>query len=237
MIAELYRRQQFFPGLLGLFVNPYFLARRALVRAIGDLAPRLQGCLLDVGCGTKPYRDLFKVSQYVGIDIDSLRTRKWKVADVLYDGRSLPIEGGSVDSILCSQVLEHVFEPQSFLSELHRVLKPGGRLLLTVPFVWDEHEQPYDYGRYTSFGLSDLLQRHGFEVTDCRKLCADSRALFQLLNAYLVKVSWKWPRPARALLVVTLMALVNALGHAAGALLPRNGDLFLDLVILAEKRR
>ena len=58
---------------------------------------------------------------------------------------------------MCNQVLEHVFNPDDFVREIARVLKPGGALLLTVPFVWNEHEQPYDYARYSSFGLRAFL--------------------------------------------------------------------------------
>ena len=78
--------------------------------------------------------------------------------------------------MLCNQVLEHVFNPQEFLGELGRVLARGGRLLLTVPFVWDEHEQPFDYARYSSFGLKALLEQHGFRVLQHRKLLAERLA-------------------------------------------------------------
>jgi SAM-dependent methyltransferase len=67
-------------------------------------------------------------------------------------------------------VLEHVFNPDDFLNEVNRVLKPSGKLLLTVPFVWDEHEQPYDYARYSSFGLRSLLEKHGFSIVKHEKV-------------------------------------------------------------------
>ena len=61
--------------------------------------------------------------------------------------------------MLCNQVLEHVFNPDEFLLKINRVLKNDGKLLLTVPFVWDEHEQPFDYARYSSFGLKALIEK------------------------------------------------------------------------------
>lgn len=230
-----YRRQQFNPGPMALFTNPFFLARRRLRRAVADWAPRLQGPLLDVGCGTKPYRALFAVDRYVGLDIDSETTRRQGVADVLYAGGRFPFEDASFNGVLCNQVLEHVFEPDSFLQEIQRVLRPGGLLLLTIPFVWDEHEQPFDYARYSSFGLKALLQRNGLRVLEQQKLLDDASVLFQLLNAYLFKVL-RSRRPVVNLAVTALLlAPLSALGWLCGSVSPRNPDLFLDQIVLAER--
>lgn len=231
-----YRRQQFNPGLLGAFCNPFYLARRNLWTAIARLAPKLgQGVLLDVGCGTKPYEALFNVQQYVGLEIDSELSRQRGIADFFYDGSSFPFASGQFDAILCNQVLEHVFEPDVFLREVHRVLRPGGRLLLTIPFVWDEHEQPWDYARYSSFGLKALLARHGFSVVEQIKLGADASTLFQLANCYLWKAIPGRGRLRTAAITLLLASPLNLLGLVVGKLLPRNPDLFLDNVVLAER--
>lgn len=231
----LYRRQIFYPGWLGLLVNPFYFARAGLVRVIAELAPRLTGRLLDVGCGTKPYRELFTVELYHGLDIDSEVTRARGVAEFFYDGTIFPIDSGQYDAILCNQVLEHVFNPDEFLAEIRRVLKPGGKMLLTVPFVWDEHEQPYDYARYSSFGLRALLEKNGFRIVEQRKLGTNISTIFQLMNAYLFKTTSNLPRPGRMLVMLLLMAPVNLFGLLFGFLLPDNPDLYLDQVVLAEK--
>jgi len=230
-----YRSQQFDPGLLGLVVNPFFLARRSLWVAMRVLAGQLSGRLLDVGCGTKPYRSLFQVSEYTGLDIDSETNRRRGSADVLYDGTRFPFDDGRFDAVLCNQVLEHVFNPEQFVAEIRRVLAPGGRLLLSVPFVWDEHEQPWDYARYSSFGLRSLLERQGFTVLRHEKLLADASVLAQLLNAYLFRVTRTRWLLVNLMLTPLLMAPVSALGWLAGRLLPRNPDLFLDQVVIAER--
>lgn len=230
-----WHREHFNPGLLGLFINPFFLARRSLWRAIREVAPQVRGRLLDVGCGTKPYRALFTTRDYIGLDIDSPMAKARGVAELYYDGTTLPVSDGEFDSVLCNQVLEHVFNPDSFVQELHRVLKQNGHLLLTVPFVWDEHEQPIDFARYTSFGLASILQRHGFELLQHRKLMADFSVLPQLLNAYLYKITLAWPKWARWCTCVLLMAPVSIAGLALGSLLPKNEDLFLDQLVLARK--
>lgn len=230
-----HRRQDFFPGFLGVFLNPFYIARFGLLKSIKEFGPELSGNLIDIGCGTKPYRTLFDVKSYVGLDIDSTRTRRQGIADYFYEGKGFPLDDSVFDSALCSQVLEHVFNPDEFLSEINRVLKDGGRFLLTVPFVWDEHEQPYDYARYSSYGLRALLEKNQFNVIQHRKIGADASLIFQLSNAYLYKVTLGLPRSIRILSTVTVMALITILGLIAGKIFPDNPDLFLDQVILAEK--
>ena len=234
-LERAWRAQQFDPGWIGVFVNPFFLARRELRRAMSELAAAASGRLLDVGCGTQPYRSLFRVSEYVGLDIDSPLARERGIADAYYDGSRFPFDDASFDVVLCNQVLEHVFNPDEFASELERVLTPGGRLILTVPFVWDEHEQPYDYARYSSFGLKALLERHGFRVIEHRKLLGNCAVLFQLGNAYLYKVLRSRYRLVNLLTTAVLMAPLSVLGAVLGRLLPQNPDLFLDQAVLAEK--
>lgn len=236
-LKTVYRHQAFSPSWLGLLVNPFYFARMNLNKAMTELAPFLNGRLLDVGCGSKPYQPLFHnhVEAYVGLDIDSESAQARGVADHFYDGRSFPFADALFDSLLCNQVLEHVFHPDDFIQEMNRVLKPKGRLLLTVPFVWDEHEQPYDFARYSSFGIRALLERHGFRIMQHKKLGADITTLFQLTNGYLYKISVHWPWPLKLIFTITAMAFVNLLGVIAGKLFPTNPDLFLDHVVLAEK--
>lgn len=235
-VKDWYSREQFFPSWLGVFVNPFYLARKGLARALTRWSGELSGRLLDVGCGTMPYRALFATEEYVGLDIDSERTRALDVADVLYDGKEFPFPDQVFDSALCNQVLEHVFNPEAFLSEIHRVLVPGGKLLLTVPFVWDEHEQPWDYARYSSFGLRHLLDQAGFTTEEHEKIGADAGIIWQLTNAYLYKLLIRFPKGSRLLFVVSVMALVNIFGIIAAGLLPRNLDLYLDHLVVAVKR-
>lgn len=235
-LRGLYHRQMFYPGVIAIFINPFYFARKGLVSAISELAHGIHGDLLDIGCGTEPYRRLFNVQSYTGLDIDSPLSRERGIADQLYDGKNFPYADCTYDSAICNQVLEHVFDPKGFLSEIYRVLKPGGQLLLSVPFVWDEHEQPYDYGRYSSFGLAFLLQQCGFSVIVHKKTASDATAIFQLINAYLFKISQKWPFLLNHLFTITVIAAVNVLGSIFGKLLPDNMDLFLDNVVLAERK-
>ncbi|WP_199560162.1 class I SAM-dependent methyltransferase [Sphingomonas psychrotolerans] len=216
-------------------MNPFFLARRALRREIATLAAQCSGRLLDVGCGSKPYRSLFSTPDYIGLEIDSPMTRTRGFADAFYDGHRFPFDDASFETVLCNQVLEHVFNPEEFVREIARVLKPGGKLLLTVPFVWDEHEQPYDFARYSSFGLRDLLSRQGLDVATHRKTLPNLGLLGQLAGAYFYKIAWKHGTVARALAMGALIAPSSLVGWLLGAILPNNLDLYLDNVVLANR--
>lgn len=227
--------QQYNPGLVGLCVNPFYHARRGLYQAIATVSPQLDGSLLDVGCGGKPYEALFRVDEYVGLEIDTPENRLKNKANFFYDGDTFPFPEQTFDAVLCNQVLEHVFNPEKFLAEIHRVLKPGGIMLLTVPFVWDEHQQPWDYARYSSFGLKSLLEKNGFKVLAQHKINADVRVLFQLVNAYLFKVLWtKWP-VINLLICMMAMAPFNILGALLYRFLPGNPDLYLDQLAVVRK--
>ena len=236
-------RERFEPSVaLGWIVNPFFFARRGLRKELGELLPRLTGVVLDVGCGRKPYRHLATgATRYVGVEVDTPATREHGEVDVFYDGRMLPVADGSYDGVVCSQVLEHVFAPREFVAELARTLRPGGLLVLATPFAWDEHEQPYDFARYSSFGLRAVLEAAGFEIVEQRKTCADGRALAQLATAYLFKVTrtesrsrvGRWRNAAAQL---GLIAPVTLVGSVLAAAAPRNPDFYLDNVVLARKR-
>lgn len=230
-----WKKQQFRPGVLGWTVNPFYFARRGLLQGLAEFLPQMQGRVLDVGCGQKPYRMLVPASEYLGVDIDSEVTRRLGIADLFYDGHKLPFADATFDAVLCSQVLEHVFTPDEFLREIRRVLRPGGVLLLATPFAWDEHEQPHDFGRYSSFGLRALIERADFVVEAQRKTCADFRAVVQLTAGALYKVTRTRHRWLNGLVQVALLAPVNALGGLIALGLPCNPDFYLDNIVLARR--
>lgn len=230
-----YLRQQATPGLLGLLINPFYFSRRSLFKEMAGLSPRLSGRMVDVGCGQQPYRHLFNVDEYCAVELDTEDNRRTKRADFFYDGRTLPFDSENFDALLCNQVLEHVPGDEAFIAELARVVKPGGLLVLTAPFVWDEHEQPYDFKRYTSFGLRALLEKHGLSVIDFRKTCADASLIFQVANAYTFKTILPENPYMHLLLTLLLIAPVNVLGVLVSMLLPNNRDMYLDNVVLVRK--
>jgi SAM-dependent methyltransferase len=157
--------------------NPYWLELRWLHRATAGLAPHARGELLDIGCGERPYEALFAphVTRYVGIEYppvaDNLHPEIWGmielirgVVDVWGDGQRMPFKTGAFDTVLALEMLEHVADPDAVVAEIARVLRRGGRLLLTVPLIAPLHQWPFDYYRYTPRGIEAVLARHGFEI-------------------------------------------------------------------------
>lgn len=216
--------------------DPFYLCRRELRREIGRFAAELPGRVLDIGCGIKPYRALFPGSEYVGVEIPvASRYGSRKLADVYYDGHTLPFPDTSFDVVFSSQVLEHVFDPAGFLAEIARVLRPGGHVLLSTPFVWDEHEQPFDYARYSSFGLSHLAHSNGFSVLESTKTLADASAIIQIGLAYLYKVLRRASPGVGNVLCAGFAFPCNLLGRLLAAVSPRNDDLYIDNVVLWRK--
>jgi SAM-dependent methyltransferase len=234
-VKSLFREAQFRPGPLAVFVNPCYFARKGLYGHIRALATEIRGKTLDIGCGQKPYQSLFPSSEYIGLEIDTPENRKHKKADVFYDGTVFPFGEAEFDSIVINEVFEHVINPDGFLSEVSRVLKPSGVLLMTVPFVWEEHDSPRDFVRYSSFGLSAILQRHGFQVLSLRKSVDDIRVVFQLITGYIYKKTATRSGLINGLLTLLLIAPFNLLGELLGIILPKNDALYLDNVVLARK--
>ena len=228
------RKEQFEPGIIGLVINPFYIARKALLESIKELGDNISGKTLDVGCGTKPYEKYFKSSEYIGLEIETTVHREVSKADFFYDGTKFPFNNNEFDSIVTNQVFEHVFNPDSFLNEINRVLKKNGILLLTVPFVWDEHEQPYDFARYSSFGIKSVLEKNGFEIIAHRKTVTNFGVIIQLINGYIYKMTVR-NSLIRQIVTVLVMFPLNVFGIILSKILPSNKDLYLDNIILAKK--
>lgn len=146
--------------------HAYHLHYAPLWRDLVEELPKLEGRLVDVGCGLQPYRKLLgpKVTEYVGVDREGPLCRP----DVVGDAMNLPFEDATFDSLMSTQVLEHVVDPRKALVSMARVLKPGGRVVLTAPSTWPAHEVPYDFTRFTRFGLQQMFAEAGFEDVSIR---------------------------------------------------------------------
>jgi len=231
-------RQSFTPDALGIFLNPYFIARRSLFRVLERMAPSFKGMtVLDIGCGLKPYRGLFETDRYWGLDVPGGgHSDDAKRCDLFFDGKRLPVSSSSVDMVVSTQVLEHVPDREAFLNEVKSVLKPGGMLFLTVPFVWEEHEEPHDYIRYTSFGIKKLLKDCGFEVREHLRSASYIEGVFQLLSAYVAGRTERLNIFARFFVYASVCSVIQLVGIVASTLLPKAEGLYLDNVVLAQKR-
>jgi len=124
------------------------------------------GTVLDLGCGSRPYENCFngRVKRWVGADYPASGHPPAARVEVFADAMELPLADQSFDTVLCTQVLEHVPEPLDVLRESLRVLRPGGHLVLTAPQYNGLHGEPQDFYRYTKYGLEHLAKKAGFAV-------------------------------------------------------------------------
>jgi hypothetical protein len=173
--ADDYVRRRIAPGL----GDPDYPILKDLFDLLNSVAPEITGEVFDYGCGGAPYRSLFsKCRRYVGADL----APGPRVDRVLKANGLTGEPNEAYDVVLSTQVLEHVKEPAVYLRECHRILRPGGQLLLTTHGMFEEHGCPYDFYRWTCNGLEALTTASGFQVLESAKLTTEIRAMVQLLN-------------------------------------------------------
>lgn len=235
---KIYIQNKFTPSFLGIFTNPSYLIRKRLYTEIVKNKKYLKGVLLDFGCGSKPYKQLFDVDKYIGVDIEeSGHDNTNDNIDIYYDGKKIPFKDYYFDSIFSTEVLEHVFNIDDIIKELYRVLKIDGYILVTVPFVWNEHEVPYDYARYTSYGLKHLFEKSGFTIVKAIKTTTFIETIFQMFCIYTSetllpkKVSFK-----RAILVILFITPITVLGILISKVFPKNESFYNNNIIIAQKK-
>jgi SAM-dependent methyltransferase len=236
-LNKYYLSQLFHPDILSVFINPFYFIRKRLYSEIKQKAPLLQGKVLDLGCGLKPYRNLFtNATEYIGVDIEnSGHDHSKEDVDVYYDGDSIPFDDGHFKGLFFSEVLEHVFEPEALLKEMNRVLEKNGLLLLTSPFAWDEHEVPFDFGRYTVYGLRHLLQKSGFEIIEIKKSGHYIEVIFQYIINYLRQLLYTKNKYVNLLINICFIFPFTLLGIVFKSILPRKHSLYFNNIVLAKK--
>jgi SAM-dependent methyltransferase len=138
------------------FIQQYFQRRGIAEKGSGS-------SLLDLGCGILPFQH-FYANRFENIVMGDYEIRLPNAGIIAMDAQALPMEANTYNCVLLAEVLEHIPEPRKALSEISRVTKPGGELLLTVPFMHFLHETPHDYTRFTEFNLQKLLQENGFTI-------------------------------------------------------------------------
>lgn len=220
--------QLFKPSIFGFFINPFFWGRSAIYLSVKKFSNHISGKTLDVGSGSKPYKHLFKnVTDYIGMDIEqSGHKHQTSNIDVYYDGKTFPFENSSIDSLVFFEVLEHVFNPDEFLSEISRVVKPGGKCVVTIPFIWGEHEQPYDFARYSSFGLKHLFSKHGLDVVEHKKYLSDFRLIFLMINSYIYSFFKSLLPGISAWIFILPLSFIGNLLGLFFYILPKNDDFY-----------
>jgi len=235
-LKNILRREQFEPTIFSVFFNPYYFNRKSINKGILGNCKQLDGVLLDFGCGTKAYEKHFKVKKYIGVDLKvneghDLPTNK---IDFFYDGKILPFENDYFDSVFSSEVFEHVFNIQEILIEINRVHKKDGLILITMPFVWHEHEMPNDFGRYTSSGIDSILRKSNYQVIKHIKSPNFFLSTVQLFNSYIYNNLLPKNKILKHLLAPLFVCPINLFGLILNVFLPKNNELFINHTILAK---
>lgn len=166
------------------FFDPSKLEHSSVRDSIMSVQGFLRNSVLDLGSGEQPYAQIVKAqaAQYVGVDVTVSDVKK---PDVCGDSLLLPFKDASFDTILCTQVLEHVRNPFDLFQQASRVLKDDGYLILTAPQAWPLHEEPYDFFRYTKYGLAELAERNRLKVIKLEERGGGITAVCQLTAAVL----------------------------------------------------
>jgi SAM-dependent methyltransferase len=174
--------------LTGKVIDIYGV-RKAILEALRMSLPLLKGVLLDVGCGDMPYKSLLlsehsRVTKYIGLDLAVNPIYSNVRPDLTWDGESIPSANESVDCAIATELFEHCPSPEIVMREINRVLKPGGSLFFTVPFLWPLHDVPYDQYRYTPFSLERHLKNSGFQTVEIKALGGWDASLAQMIGLW-----------------------------------------------------
>jgi len=216
--AYVKRLRSLVPSALVAAVCPGIRRLERFARSLAASLPQ-GAAVLDAGAGQCQYKQYFSSHRYVAMDAACGDTL-WNYSnlDAVCDLSLLPCHDAVFDGVLFTQVLEHMSEPQAVLDELHRVLRPGGLLYLSVPQSQGEHQTPHDYFRYTRFGLLHLLEKAGFTVKEIQPECGFFEYLGNRMTV-VPKVLF-WNRKSRAWRITLLPLELASYALFVGILAP-----------------
>lgn len=226
-------------------LHPQWLANRYHLQSL-KVVEAIQNChVLDIGSGNADYhKNLAADNVLVTLDYPGTNVRYKRFPMIYGTADSLPTIDNHFDYALLLEVLEHIEMDREAVCEALRVLKPGGRLIISVPFLYPSHDTPHDFRRYTKYGLKSILEQAGFRVISCRSSGNSAIVSLQLLNLTLMEVTlktlilWKplgllvglvsWPITIIVNIASTPLLFVNfidasSLGHTAVAEKPVEG--------------
>lgn len=168
------------------FLNWYYL-KRSMKRASKN---SIRGICVDIGAGNSPYKRYLSVDKYISIDQEDTRAVSYQknIHSINADAKELPFNPNEIDTVLLNQVLEHVFEYEKVLSEIHRVLKEDGKLIISIPFIFHVHSEPNDYFRFSEYGIKKLLLSKGFKIVDFEYNGYFGTTIVSLTNSFLWQI-------------------------------------------------
>jgi SAM-dependent methyltransferase len=193
------------------------------------------GRMLDIGCGEKSYQEMAApyVEMHIGVDLP--RTfHDTSCIDIFAAAYQIPVPDNSIDTVLCTDVLEHLEEPGLAITEAFRLLKPGGYAIYTVPLFWHLHEQPYDYFRFTEYGLKYLLENSGFEIVEIKSAGGFFVTFGQEFVYYLQGLRRGGRRNPLWWILPPFMQLVQAVAYLLGKI-EKNRRFTMEYIVVVRK--
>ena len=184
--------------------------RQWLDRCLTTATPLMQGLVLDVGGKRINERGAFRPPQ--SDQWYALNITRPEYPHVISDAHHLPVEDACADTLICTEVLEHVADPQQVVAELSRILRPGGHLILSIPFLIPVHGDPFDFQRFTPHGLSRLLTMHHFEVLELQPMGLFFTTISDLIRFPLSKIPsalLRWSVGLPFMLLATLLVRLD----------------------------
>ena len=222
------------------FGSAFWVVRR-LKQVVRDHAGAAHGKMLDVGCGIKPHEADFApfVDRHIGIDYSPISGYRGNRADVCGDAGYLPFADGSFDTVLCTEVIVDLPDPERTIAEFARILAPGGTVITTAAFVYPIHDW-HDYFRFSPEGLAVIMGRHGLKVDTIVPINDMAITLAVMINLYVYEYVFlwnKWLYPVGLLLRPLLWLFcfaVNLIGWLFEMIVP-NDRLPSHILTIAHK--
>lgn len=222
--------------IIGFFINPFYIARSNLYKVIKKNTYFVSWKILDFWCWEKPYKKLFQYDEYIWIDFASTwHNNSQKKADIYWNWENIPYKDWYFDSVLSTEVFEHIFDLDLVLSEIYRVLKIWWYIMISIPFCMDEHEQPYDFARYTTFGIKHILNRHWFSVIKQIKTTNYGQTILQLNRMYIGKLLKTKSNIINIIFSIFIIFPLHILINALSFIVIWNWDYYFNQLIIAQK--
>lgn len=216
-VRDMKRLRQRLQWLASTPLHPQWLLNRSQpTKALG----RCRGTVLDIGSANRWLASkLHPEAHYIALDYPATATAMYGCRpDIFADAHHLPIADNSVDAVACFEVMEHLSDPDRALSEIRRVLKPGGMAVLSMPFLYPIHDAPYDFQRWTGHGWERSARSNGLQITTLQASNHALHASAVIANLALAVPAAEAKSPVRYLLMAALAPLILLVNLAAAVL-------------------
>lgn len=239
-IKNIIKENTFNPKFIWLFTNSCYFSRKNLFKYFEQNSSYFGWFLLDFGAWESPYKELIKCDKYITLDIEqSWHDNTKNDINYFYDWKKIPFDDNTFDTIISTQVFEHISNLDEIIIELYRVLKKGWKAYFTVPFSWEEHEIPFDFYRFTHYWIKIFLEKAWFKTISIQKSWNYIQVIFQYIICYLLSLFSNFKNNYLKILFIPIKIIIifvfNILALLLSLILPNNNKVYFDNIILVTK--